>query len=384
MGAAPADPLGFVRYPNAVGWPAVGDWVPQGRGLTLLLPVGGCARGIGGYQNGYREVNANWVGDGSCTRLRLDPAPTGGPGGIPDGPPGSSGGWRGGGIAADAAVVGPDGAILAATGSGLRRHRPDGTSEELARADLSPDGRSTVRGLVTFDRGNRVLIGTSTVVAGQRGPVVLSSDDGGRTLTRRVLPVPSGFAERGLIFRLAAHGNEVVAFGWGTGETPAQRRIPVWRSGDAGRTWSASLVRDLPAHLMINGLAHTGTRWVAVGAADNTHADRQDTTHVLTSTDGLSWTPAAAAVPGVGAADSVTVDRAGGLVITGVVDDAEPTAPGERTTYCGVVWTGDGVGPWQRGELGCGDAPPRATATLADGRVLIAGNRDLWLRPATR
>ncbi|MDX3188190.1 hypothetical protein PV458_07270 [Streptomyces sp. MN03-5084-2B] len=37
---------------------------------------------------------------------------------------------------------------------------------------------------------------------------------------------------------------------------------------------------------------------------------------------------------------------------------------------------------WQRGELGRGESPAQVTTTLADGRVLIAGNRDLRLRPA--
>ncbi|WP_328447838.1 hypothetical protein [Amycolatopsis sp. NBC_00438] len=36
---------------------------------------------------------------------------------------------------------------------------------------------------------------------------------------------------------------------------------------------------------------------------------------------------------------------------------------------------------WQRGDLGCSGSPVTAAATLADGRVLLAGNRDLWVRP---
>ena len=60
----------------------------------------------------------------------------------------------------------------------------------------------------------------------------------------------------------------------------------------------------------------------------------------------------------------------------------EPQRPNENTRFCSSVLVRDGQGR-QRGELGCGESPVRAAATLADGRVLIAGNRDLWLRAAS-
>ncbi|MEU8631670.1 hypothetical protein AB0C38_05840 [Amycolatopsis sp. NPDC048633] len=52
-----------------------------------------------------------------------------------------------------------------------------------------------------------------------------------------------------------------------------------------------------------------------------------------------------------------------------------------RPRSCSAVLVRDATG-WQRGELGCAEAPVRMAATLADGRVMLAGNRDLWLRPA--
>ncbi|MDX5563940.1 hypothetical protein PYK79_12095 [Streptomyces sp. ID05-04B] len=63
------------------------------------------------------------------------------------------------------------------------------------------------------------------------------------------------------------------------------------------------------------------------------------------------------------------------------VNTARPKSePNSRTVWCSSVWVGDGTTTgWQRGGLGCSEDPPSAAATLTDGRVLIAGNRDLWL-----
>ncbi|MEU4557476.1 hypothetical protein AB0F72_03755 [Actinoplanes sp. NPDC023936] len=66
----------------------------------------------------------------------------------------------------------------------------------------------------------------------------------------------------------------------------------------------------------------------------------------------------------------------------GAIDDASRRDPDQRPEYCGVVWIGDDNPPFKRVELGCGDSPPQAVTTLRDGRVLIAGNRNLWLRAA--
>lgn len=49
-------------------------------------------------------------------------------------------------------------------------------------------------------------------------------------------------------------------------------------------------------------------------------------------------------------------------------------------TFRGVVWTGAAGGPFDRGELDRTEFPPTAVVTLADGRVLIADNGDLWVR----
>ncbi|MCU1683891.1 MAG: hypothetical protein JWQ81_4630 [Amycolatopsis sp.] len=81
---------------------------------------------------------------------------------------------------------------------------------------------------------------------------------------------------------------------------------------------------------------------------------------------------------GKGGITGGTVDRAGNPVLIGKT--YEPHIEKQRTRYCSVVWTRDGS-VWKRGDLGCGESPATVVTTLEDGRVLVAGNRDLWLRP---
>ncbi|WP_143234427.1 WD40/YVTN/BNR-like repeat-containing protein [Paractinoplanes atraurantiacus] len=378
LGTVPASDLGFERHAGAVDWPASSDWVPPGSGLRALVPLSSCVLALGDYQNGYRAVTANWTGGPACDRLRLDPAPSA---------PRDSGerpdGWAGGGVSADAVIVEPGGAILAASSSGLARYR-GGKREELARADLSKAGfegqgsRSRVGGMVRTSSG-RIIINADLVDTAGPPPAVLVSDDGGRSMHRVDLPAPAGPhpPSRQLLAVLAADGDTVVAIGYGWQHPGA------WRSTDGGRTWSVSAIDGLPEQLILTRVVHSGGRWTAFGGVDRTEKRSQDTTYVLTSTDGLHWKPGPTAGMGAGRITDVTVDASGTLVATGVIDDSRPHVEGVRDDYCGVVWLGDGTHPWRRGELGCGDAPPQAVTTLRDGRVLIAGNRDLWLRATT-
>ncbi|MGA5299959.1 WD40/YVTN/BNR-like repeat-containing protein [Nucisporomicrobium flavum] len=384
LGSIPATDLGFVRHADAVQWPSASDFVPPGHGLRLLLPVGDCARAIGDYQNGYRAVTANWIGEPACDRLRLDPAPDGTTSGG-DGPPDAVNGWRGGGISAQAAVVERDGSILAADDAGLARYRGE-VRQELARADLSTAGlegqgsRSLVRGMAVT-RSGRIVVDAGMSTKDGYAPVVLRSDDHGASLRPVPLPSDPGLdgperSVRQVISVLAADGDTVVALGSGFPRTSA------WRSTDGGRTWSVSAVTGLPPQLMLTRLVHAGGRWVALGGVERSEQGAQDDTYVLTSTDGRTWRPGATGGLGAGRAQDVTVDRSGELIVVGVIDDSRPVEAGKRADSCGVVWIGDGVRAWKRGELGCGEAPPQAVTTLRDGRVLIAGNRDLWLRAA--
>ncbi|GAA4921886.1 hypothetical protein [Actinoplanes utahensis] len=380
LGDVPAADLGFVQHPDAVQWASASDWIPPGDGVRALLPVGDCALGLGTYQNGHRAVTANWTGPATCDRLDLDPAPDGSTR-AGDGPPDVSSGWPGGGIGADAAVLERDGSILAADSSGLIRYRPGGQVERLARDDFAEPGfegqgtRSSIRQLAVTGRGTVVLdAGRSN--PGSTAPVLLISRDGGRTLSPVNLPGPAaGMEAQPVIGVLAAAGETIVAIGSGP------RRAATWRSTDSGRTWQVSAVEDLPQHLLLTRLVRAGDRWLAFGGVDH-ESGAQDDTVVLTSTDGLRWDRGVTTGMGVGRIRDVTVTPGGTIVAVASIDDATRPAVDQRPEYCGVVWVGDGGKPWRRGELGCGDSPPQAVTTLRDGRVLIAGNRDLWLRPA--
>ncbi|GAA1501116.1 hypothetical protein GCM10009827_009220 [Dactylosporangium maewongense] len=380
LGKVPATELGFVRHGGAVEWPAVSDWIPQGQGLQRLLPVGGCVLGIGTYQNGFRAVGANWTGNETCDRLAIDPAPGGSDAGG-DRPPGKGGGWAGGGIGGDGFVVEAEGSVLAAGSSGLYRYR-GGEPQQLARLDLSTTGfegqgsRSLVRGMVRTASG-RIIVNADLTAKKEQPPAVLVSDDGGVTLRRVDLPAAprQSRAERQLLAVLEADGDTVVAIGYGWDQPGA------WRSTDGGRTWQVSTVEGLPAGLMLTRLVKAADRWLAFGGIEG--GGQQDSTYVLTSADGLTWTRGTVEGMGAGRVADVTAGGDGTVVVVGVIDDSRQHKVDERNDYCGVVWLGDGAGAWQRGELGCGDAPPQAVATLRDGRVVIAGNRDLWVRAAT-
>ncbi|MEU4423617.1 hypothetical protein AB0F81_23560 [Actinoplanes sp. NPDC024001] len=373
LSKVPATDLGFVRHGNTVDWPAASDWVPPGSGLRALLPTADCVLALGDYQNGHRAVTANWTGPSTCDRLRLSPAPDRS-GSSGDGPPDAVGGWPGGGISADAAIVQPDGTILAAASDGLSAYR-NGQRQELARADLSTVGfegngsRSLVRGLARTNSG-RIIVNADLTTSIGPPPAVLISGNGGRSLRRADLPAGPRSDSRQLLAVLAADGDTVVAIGYGW------PRVGAWRSSDGGRTWEVSTIDGLPQHLMLTRLVRAGGQWLAFGAVDRTEAGEQDAPYVLTSADGLTWKPGGTTGMGAGRVSDVTVDQSGTVLVTGVIDDSRPGAD----DYCGVLWAGDGSAPWQRGELGCSDSPPQAITTLRDGRVLIAGNRDVWLR----
>jgi hypothetical protein len=100
---------------------------------------------------------------------------------------------------------------------------------------------------------------------------------------------------------------------------------------------------------------------------------------VLTSQDGTHWMRMDSSAMGTGNIAAATVDSAGHPVLVGSAPRPK-SEPNSRTVWCSSVWVGDGTTTGRkRGGLGCSEDPPSAAATLADGRVLIAGNRDLWL-----
>ncbi len=382
----PAAALGFTRYPNAVQWPAVSDYVPPGQGLQLLLPDGPCVLGIGTYQNGYRSVAANWKSGPGCTRLTLSPAPgSGDQAASGDGPPAESGGWSGGGVYGKAVVRWTDGSLIAVNGD-VDRVYPNGKVTSLADLALpvpaDPNSESEDQGEVTsaIRVGNRLLIGGGEMLSMVDHPLLWTSDDAGATVSRVALPVPSGPDAHTDIGALAADGSSVVAVSAGASNAFTKApdgQLAIWSSADAGSHWTVHSVDGFPAGSEITGVIRLKDGWLAYGSV--IHYDgTPDRPLVLTSTDGESWKRSDGPGMGLGDLTAATVDASGQPVLVG--SQRLPTPANTNPGYCGAVWVGDADGAdWHRGALGCDAAPPTAAATLADGQVLVAGNRDLWL-----
>ncbi|MDQ1651327.1 MAG: hypothetical protein QOI35_527, partial [Cryptosporangiaceae bacterium] len=374
--------LGFTRYPGAVQWPSESDWVPPREGIQHLVPSGTCVLGLGTYANGYRNVTANWIGTPDCHHLRIT---TDHDTQHSDGAPGLGNGWGGSGLASGAAATLPGGTVLSAHSDLRTRHR-DGTVTTLADLGLPGErilgeGGDTGRAdaLAVLADG-RILVGGGTIIGSATTPLLWISDTGGRTVRRVALPAPGPAAARSSwVESIATDHDTVIAFGGGSvGGARSQPILPVWRSADAGRTWSVSVVTGIPELFRVVSVVRAGGRWVAVGT---TNVRYTPGSAVLTSADGVHWAPGTPM--GRGEVSAATVDASGELVLTGSEQRGTLSGPAGgpgNPRSCGLVWTGDGIGPWRRGELGCGDSPPQAAVTLPGGRVLIASNRDLWIR----
>lgn len=362
------DAAGFTVLRDAVEFPSVSDWVAPGQGLRQLVPLGDCVLGVGSYANGRRNVGANWAGNADCTQLSLDPPARDDQ--VADGPPDRDG-WAGGGLSG---VVLPwDGGVLIGAGEAFARRMPDGTTEPLATIPFddtgrSPEATSDARTTGITRSGNRIL-----VVGNGSGPAtVYVSDDAGATVRGIALPQAPGATSPDQPHLVAADGADVVATGYG-GDW-----LTTWHSTDDGETWTAARLRTGPEQWLVRVVLKVGTTWHAVGSVTNPKGP--DRPLWLSSQDGTTWAPRDTSAMGEGGVVAATVDRAGALVLVGVRDQVGKYSPGARATYCGVVWAGAAGGPFDRGELDCNEHPPSAVAALADGRVLIAGNRDLWVR----
>jgi hypothetical protein len=362
------DAAGFTVVRNAVEFPSVSDWVSPGQGLRQLVPLGDCVLGVGTYANGQRDVGANWTGDATCTKLALDPAPRDDQ--VADGPPDRDG-WTGGGV--NGVVLPWDDGVLIGASESFERRTEDGATEPLATipfdaTNRSPEATRDPAATAITRSGDRIL-----VVGNGTGPAtVYASDDAGVTVRGIALPQAPGATTPDQPYLVAAAGADVVATGYG-GDW-----LTTWHSTDGGTTWTAARLRTGPDQWLLTALLKVGTTWHAVGTVNNPKGP--DRPLWLSSQDGTTWAARDTTAMGEGGIVAATVDQAGALVLVGVRDQVGKYSPGERETYCGVVWTGAAGGPFDRGELDCTEFPPSATVTLADGRVLIAGNRDLWVR----
>lgn len=347
-----ADPsLGFVEHDNAVSPPTVdGGYARPGAGIRHLLTVGQCAVGVGVFENGYREVGANWTGDTDCTRFTL-PVDKLAPGGdrLPN-----QGGWDGSGLAANGAVALNDGSVIG-VGSSVQRLDQDGTVTTLADLRLpwhkpSDETGDSGRADSVVQSGDRLVIGGGQTVAGHSTALMWTSTDGGRTLTPVDLPQDEGY-----VGAMAASDDTIVA-----AESSAGRRFVTWRSTDGGRSWQQHEIAGVPANTIIVKVLRTDRGWVLAGSTEGRP-------FLASSADGVAWTRTDTAALGAGTVVDATGGKDEDIVLVG------------QDQNCGVVWTATPDGSWLRGSLGCGDAP-NAVTTLADGRVIVVGRKDLWVR----
>ncbi|EWM14496.1 hypothetical protein [Kutzneria sp. 744] len=351
--AGPSDPaLGFVRHDNAVSAPtADGGYARPGAGIRHLLTVDQCAVGVGVFENGYRDVGANWTGDTACTRFSL---PVNKPATAGDRPP-SQGGWDGSGLAAHGAVALNDGSVIGVDSS-VQRLAPDGSVTTLADLHLpwhkpSDETGDSGRANSVVQSGDRLVIGGGQTVGGHSAALMWTSTDGGHTLA----PVELPQAEGNYVGPMASSDNTIVASASAGGG-----RLTTWRSTDGGQSWQQHEIPSVPGTTSIAKVLRTEHGWLIVGSDENRP-------FLASSPDGVAWTKTDTAALGSG----VVLDATGGkdedIVLVGA------------SGRCGVVWTTSTDGSWQRGDLGCDDAP-QAVTTLADGRVIAVGVKDVWVR----
>lgn len=389
-----ATKLGFVLHKDAVEYASVpdkdGGYVPPGKGLRQLVPLGTCALGEGTYANGYTYVNVNWTGSADCTKFTITPRPEGAE--ESDKPYSMRSGWSGGGLPGNVVVPWGGGSLMG-VGGYLTLQSPQGDQTRLATLPLTfndhPEHETADDASVNaaVKVGSRLLIGGSQTVDMATSPVLFASDDAGATVHRVPLPPVDGGQPRTAVGHFAVHGQEVVAFGSTATNAydfhSASGTIPYWHSADGGAHWTSGQLTGTAPGTEVNALVYASGRWFAVGGQAAKGALYDSLPLVFTSTDGTHWTRTDTTAMGDGEIDAATVDAAGHAVLVGSAAQHKSN-PETPTSYCSAVWLGDGSATgWARGGLGCGEDRPTTAVTLAGGRVLIAGNRDLWASTGT-
>jgi hypothetical protein len=382
--------LGFKKYAGAVDYPSVTGphnkgYVAPGEGLRQLVPLGDCALGEGTFANGYHYVNVNWAGSEGCTKLSITPKP--GADDESDVPYSMRSGWLGGGLPGDVVVPWDDGSLIG-VGATLTRRAPDGEQVQLATLSLTfnthPEQETADDASVNtaVKVGSRLLIGGGQTVDQVESPYVFASDDGGKTVRRVPLPTINGGQPSTPVGDFGVHDREVVAFGAAATNAydfHSSGTIPFWRSADGGAHWTSGEITGTPPGTQVHSVLYASGHWFAVGGRARAGAFYDSLPLVLTSQDGTHWTRMDTSAMGSGVITAATVDSAGRPVLVGSAPRPKST-PNTRTVLCASVWVGKGTTTgFKRGGLGCSEDPPRTAVTLADGRVLIAGNRDLWL-----
>ncbi|MEU9541779.1 hypothetical protein [Streptomyces mirabilis] len=389
-GDTSAAELGFKEYAGAVDYPSVTGphnkgYVAPREGLRQLVPLGDCALGEGTFANGYRYVNVNWTGSDGCTKLSINPKP--GADDETDVPYSMRSGWPGGGLPGDVVVPWDDGSLIG-VGATLTRRAPNGEQFRLATLPLTfnthPEQETADDASVNtaVKVGSRLLIGGGQTVDRVESPYVFASDDAGKTVRRVPLPPIDGRQPSTPVGDFGVNGKEVVAFGAAATNAydfHSTGTIPFWRSADGGVHWTSGEITGMPPGTQVHSILYASDHWFAVGGYARAGAFYDSLPLVLTSQDGTHWTRMDTSAMGTGEITAATVDSAGHPVLVGSAPRPK-SKPNTRTVLCSSIWVGNGTTTdWKRGGLGCSEDPPRTAVTLADGRVLIAGNRDLWL-----
>jgi hypothetical protein len=344
-------PPDFVLHANAVqegtttGKPA--KFTPSG--LELLVPVGSCAIGIGRYDSGDEIEKAGiWTGNADCTSFTMSTTDTAGL------------------LAVDAVAL-PDGSLVGPASSELRRLSPDGTVTTLADLDLLGGGtKSGGRPYSIVRSGDRLVVagGRISNQGKTKTPVVWTSDDGGESVTEIELPPVNGW-----VGAMAADGDTIVAAEKidSVVNPPEKTSLGTWRSVDGGRSWELAEIatgRDLPR---IHKVLRTAHGWLLVGGVSDPSRP-----FLASSSDGATWQVLDTSKLGEGGVVDATVTKSGDLVIVGRL------ASTGGHVACSVAWVGP-MGSLRRVDLGCDDVV-RSTTTLADGRVIVVGAKDVWVR----
>lgn len=389
-GDTSATKLGFKEYAGAVDYPAVSGphdkgYAAPGEGLRQLVPLGDCVLGEGTFANGYRYVNVNWSGSHGCTKLSLTPGPTADH--EAEVPNSMRSGWLGGGLPGDVVVPWGDGSLIG-VGGAVTRRAPNGELSRLATLPLTfnthPEQETADDASVNtaVKVGSRLLIGGGHTVGHVESPYVFASDDAGATVYHVPLPPIDGGQPSTPVGDFGVHAKEVVGFGAAATNAydfHSTGTIPFWHSTDGGTHWTSGRVTGMPPGTQVHSVLYASGHWLAVGGYARAGAFYDSLPLVLVSQDGTHWTRADSAAMGTGVIVAATVDSAGHPVLVGSTPQPK-SKPNTLPMLCGSVWVGNGTTTgWKRGGLGCSEDPPTAAVTLADGRVLIAGNRDLWL-----
>ncbi|RSN25171.1 hypothetical protein DMC63_03195 [Streptomyces sp. WAC 05977] len=207
---------------------------------------------------------------------------------------------------------------------------------------------------------NAIGVGVRELRGEERSePIAWVTEDEGRSVREIVLPQdrPGRWSPTAV----AADGDRVLVVGSLGGE------VRVWASGDAGATWTVSPVLVRGSDLWFSTVLRTEGKWLLAGGSAAGAL-------VVTGTPGV-WVTASL---GDGRILGGTVGKAGEPVLFG--DRVEWNQARTSNRSCLVVWVAEGG--WQRGELGCPADRLVAAVTLDDGRVMLKGDRDLWIRPS--